>query len=246
MMEYASFDLYGKVIRGFQYDVDSQDIVIVLHGFMGNKSDHHFMLKTFCEEIVKAGFNAFRFDFLGSGDSDGSFYEEMRIASQLKQGEMLIDAYEKKGYRVHLFAFSLGGVIASHLASHRNIQSLFLLSPAGNFNEILSGMLSMGKPCSDGYEFNGFHIHPDFIKEAEVFPYFEGLDYSQPVKIVQGTKDQYVSSESLSLYQARFTQCEVKEIEDADHCYSTLEHTQLVREEIECFYGKIKNLAIKK
>lgn len=245
-MQFRSFDFHGKAIRGFEYDARSKDIVLVFHGFMGNKCDHHFMMKTFCEDIVQCGFRAYRFDFLGSGDSDGSFFEEERITSQLEQGRMLIDSYVRENYNVHIFAFSMGGVIASHLANEKDVKSLFLLSPAGNFNEILTGMLMQGRACDDGYEFNGFHIHPDFIEEVATFPYFEGIGCKGMVKIVQGSSDQYVSKDSRQTYQASFKQCECVEIPNADHCYSTLAHTQLVRKEIVSFYGKIKNMAIEK
>ncbi len=36
----------------------------------------------------------------------------------------------------------MGGVVATHLLNDKNIQSLFLLSPAGNFNEILKRMIT--------------------------------------------------------------------------------------------------------
>ena len=112
--------------------------------------------------------------------------------------------------------------------------------------EILNGMIALGKPCADGYEFNGFHIHPDFLQEAKAFPYFDGIAYDGFVKIVQGTCDQYVSQASLHRYKACFKNCDCIDVIGADHCYSTLEHTQHVRKEIVTFYGKIKNLAIEK
>lgn len=244
-MKYQSFNFQGKLIRGFYYDNKSADVVLMFHGFTGNKVDHHFMMKTFCEDIARTGFNVYRFDFLGSGDSDGTFYEEERITSQIKQGEMLVDYYLSRGYQVHLFAFSMGGVVATHVTNGKQIKSMFLLSPAGNFDEILTEMLKLGKPCGNDYQLNGFHIHQDFIKEALCFPYFKNISCECPVKIVQGSKDQYVSKNSLKQYQKIYKQCDCTEIEDADHCYSTLEYTQAVRKEIVSFYGKIKNLAIK-
>ncbi len=244
-MKYLEFEHDKKTIRGFLHGENAEDVVLLMHGFMGNKVDHHFMMKTFAQDIAQEGFMSYRFDFLGCGDSDGEFFEEESIASQIEQARSIVRQFKKKGFRVHLFAFSMGGVVASHTAKTEDIASLFLLSPAGNFDEILPAMIAMGKECEDGAEFNGFHISGKFMKEAHDFPYFEGIEnYKNAVKIVQGSRDQYVSEESLKHYQSCFDNCETVIVENADHCYSTVLTTESVRKEIKKFYGKIKNLGV--
>lgn len=240
-MEYREYNYTGKVIRGFFYPTHGRDLVLMLHGFTGNKADHHFMMKQFAESIQSCGYAAYRFDFLGSGDSDGSFYEEESIYSQIKQATYLVKEFQKEGYCVHIFAFSMGGVIASHVAKQERIASLFLLSPAGNFNEILKQMLSQGHPIQNGYDYDGFAIRKDFIQEVNEFPYFEGISSFQGnVKLVQGGSDQYVSKESMDLYKQSYKHIEVIEIKGADHCFRSLKDTECVRKEIIKFYGKIK------
>lgn len=246
-MKFQEIEFQKKMLRGFYYAADKNEIVIVFHGFMGNKSDHHGMLRLFCEDIHHCGFSAFRFDFLGSGDSDGTFYDEESMYSQLKQGKAVIEYFQQKGYKVHLFAFSMGAVLAARLAEQIKIASLFLLSPAGNFDEILSKMLHGGKKCIEGWEINGFHISDAFLEEAKAFPYFREIGrYEGPVHLVQGSADQYVSQKSFETYCHLYKQLRAVWIKEADHCFSTLAATNEVRKEIRFFYGKIKNMADKK
>ena len=229
-----------KKIRGFLHEANTNELVIMVHGFMGNKIDHHFMAKRYAQDINECGFNVFRFDFLGSGDSDGSFFEDEGIAKQIAQLDFVINHFKALKYNVHLFAYSLGGVIATHV--HEDINSLFLLSPAGNFKDILKQMLNAGKKYFDDYEFNGFHINKHFVQEANEFAYFENMLKVNKVKIVQGSKDQYVSLKSYDMFKKIYPNCEAIMIENGDHCYTTIETTNIVRKEIIDFYGNIKNM----
>lgn len=244
-MKYKEIKIQDKTIRGFLHEGTGHDIVCIIHGFMGNKADHHFMLRTFGDDICQEGFSVYRFDFLGSGDSDGSFFEEESIKSQIEQCQYIVRQFQKENYKVHLFAFSLGGVIASHVAKKMNVESLFLLSPAGNFDEILFQMTRDSMDESN-LEVNGFKINPKLMEESKNFEYFSGIDrYRGPIKIVQGTEDQYVTMESLDNYKKAYTGAEVVLIPDADHCFSRISYTESVRKEVHDFYGRIKNLASK-
>jgi alpha/beta fold family hydrolase-like protein len=245
-VKYLEVKHKDKTIRGFLHGNNKSDVVLIFHGFTGNKVDHHGMIKTFAQDIAFSGFSTYRFDFLGSGDSDGNFFEEESISSQIEQAKTVIQSFVEKKYKIHIFAFSMGGVVATHLLNDKNIQSLFLLSPAGNFNEILKKMIAQsGKRHTDGAEINGFHISNEFIEEAKTFSYFDDICYFKgPVQLVQGTKDQYVSKESFLSYKSIFKNCYAVWIENADHCYSEISTTESVRKEIINFYGKIKNMAI--
>lgn len=235
-MEYLEFVFDHKTIRGFKDGTSRNDIVLFVHGFMGNKVDHHFMMRTFSDVVIQCGFSSYRFDFLGSGDSDGNFAKDESIGYQIEQLQYIIQSFQKMGYRVHVFAFSLGGVIATHCNGY---ESLFLLSPAGNFDEILDEFIYQGLPNLDGYEFNGFPISKELINEVRSYAFFNDLTIAPKIKIVQGTKDQYVSIESFKMY-CNILGCESALIPEADHCFSKLSYTEQVVKEMLSFYGKIK------
>lgn len=235
-MEYREFRYQGKSIRGFFYRRKRKEVVLVVHGFTGNKVDHHRMLKIFSEDVAECGYSVYRFDFLGNGDSDGDFYKEEGIKKQIQQLVYIISEFQKEGYAIHLLGFSLGGVICSQTSNICNVKTLLLLSPAGNFNEIIDVMCCK---TENGIEVNGFGISKEFYQEAKLFLYFDRLENScEKVKILQGTEDEYVSKESFYKFQDIYSKCEAVWIEEANHCYSTIKFTNAVRKEIKEFYGE--------
>lgn len=240
-MEYHEIVLGYKVIRGFFYPAVGKDLVVMAHGIFGNKVDHHFMMPQYAREINGVGFNVYRFDFLGTGDSDGLFCEEESIFHQIEQLCQIATHFINLGYRIHLFGYSLGGVIASHVTRKVQVSSLFLLSPAGNFPEILKNFCKQGKALKYGVEFNGFLIPLRLIQESKRFDFQKGLEgFVGAVKIVQGEKDQYVSLSSLETYKRIYPQGDLVIVKDADHCFSTVSSTNAVRKEIKAFYGSIR------
>lgn len=240
-MEYQEIALGEKVIRGFFYPSMEKDLVIMVHGIFGNKVDHHFMMPQYAQEINNVGFNVYRFDFLGTGDSDGLFFEEESILNQINQLNMIVTYFIRCGYRIHLFGYSLGGVIASFVARKKYVSSLFLLSPAGNFPDILKSFCEQGKVLKNGVEFNGFLIPFQLIKESKNLCFQKGLEgFLGAVKIVQGEADQYVSLDSFETYHKIYPQADLVMIEDADHCFSTINSTDRVRKELKDFYVKVK------
>ena len=120
-MKYLEVKHKDKTIRGFLHGNNKSDVVLIFHGFTGNKVDHHGMIKTIAQDIAFSGFSTYRFDFLGSGDSDGNFFEEESISSQIEQAKTVIQSFVEKKYKIHIFAFSMGGVVATHLLNDKNI-----------------------------------------------------------------------------------------------------------------------------
>lgn len=45
----------------------------MLHGFTGNKTETHFLYTRLARQLATQGIAALRFDFAGSGDSQGEF-----------------------------------------------------------------------------------------------------------------------------------------------------------------------------
>jgi len=50
-------------------------LVIFCHGFTGNKAESGRLFVQTARALQKAGINALRFDFMGSGDSSGEFHQ---------------------------------------------------------------------------------------------------------------------------------------------------------------------------
>ena len=55
-------------------------LIVCCHGFTGDKIGANQLTLNLAKELVKAGYGALRFDFLGSGDSEGKFATDTVVA----------------------------------------------------------------------------------------------------------------------------------------------------------------------
>ncbi|KAG7627663.1 putative feruloyl esterase [Arabidopsis thaliana] len=63
---------HNEKLVGLLHETGSTDIVVLCHGFRSNKSNQ--IMSNVAAAIQKEGISAFRFDFSGNGESEGSFY----------------------------------------------------------------------------------------------------------------------------------------------------------------------------
>ncbi|OVA03998.1 hypothetical protein BVC80_695g8 [Macleaya cordata] len=62
---------YGEKLVGLLHETGSTEIVILCHGFRRTKDNDYIVNMT--NGLAKQGISAFRFDFAGNGESEGSF-----------------------------------------------------------------------------------------------------------------------------------------------------------------------------
>ena len=78
-MKESPFELgpAGAKVRGFVQEPPdfSGSVVIILHGWIGYCAGPHRVLYELAESLAQKGIATVRFDFIGRGDSDGSFEE---------------------------------------------------------------------------------------------------------------------------------------------------------------------------
>jgi uncharacterized protein len=90
--------------------------VLICHGLAGQKIGAHRMYVTLSEHLVKLGIASLRFDFRGSGDSEGEF-AEMTLKGEISDAfsalDFLIDDPFIDTNRLGFFGRSFGGAIAT-------------------------------------------------------------------------------------------------------------------------------------
>jgi len=98
-----------------------KSLVILCHGFTGNKAESGRLFVQTARALQKAGINALRFDFMGSGDSSGEF-NQMSPNSQI-QDALDVLAWARRRYKkIALLGLSFGGgtvICAAHQARVR-------------------------------------------------------------------------------------------------------------------------------
>lgn len=92
-------------------------LVILSHGFTGNKSENSRLFVTTARELAKAGIAALRFDFWGSGDSSGEFYQ-MTPNTEINDLKNVIRWAHQQGWdNIGLLGLSCGGAVTICTAS---------------------------------------------------------------------------------------------------------------------------------
>jgi pimeloyl-ACP methyl ester carboxylesterase len=108
-------------------------LVVFLHGFASNKYGTGRCYVTLAEELSRAGIASLRFDFRGSGDSEGSlantsFEDLVSDAVTVLRHTQKLEMIDQR--RVGLFGSSLGGTVGVLAAKECGfIQAMVLWSP---------------------------------------------------------------------------------------------------------------------
>ena len=85
-------------LAGIFYPVNnSKKLIIFCHGRLVNK-DNPFYVRL-CEKLFESGFNIYRFDFSGNGESEGDFLK-CTITKDIEDLKSVADYFKKKNYEV--------------------------------------------------------------------------------------------------------------------------------------------------
>ncbi len=118
--------------------------VMMLHGFTGDKVESHYLFVKTARALAQAGFVALRFDFRGSGESEGRF-QDVTIPGEIEDALTVLSWLAEQPYvdvdRLGVLGLSMGGCVAAHVAgADPRIKALVLWAavadPLGLFNEL--------------------------------------------------------------------------------------------------------------
>jgi pimeloyl-ACP methyl ester carboxylesterase len=224
----------GKVLRGMEHFPDGDRLpvpaVLLFHGFTANKLQEHRLFLKISRALCERGVAAIRFDFSGSGESDGDF-EEMTVSGELREAHALLDRVLADGRvdatRVSVLGLSMGGLVGGILAGERpaDVHRLVLLAAAGNMRELIArGVGEAPERRGDIlYDAGGNLVGWSFYDDLMTIDGFSrAAPYSGPVLLVHGTNDESVSYEVAYRYrdEAYRGKAEVILVEEADHTFN--------------------------
>jgi len=141
MEQYIELDVRGLTLRGMVHIPESAEdskkpVVILFHGFTGTKIDNKFMFVQYARALAEKGMGCVRFDFSGSGESDGLF-KNMTFSREVEEGKAILQYVKDLDWvdasRVMITGFSMGGAVATQVAKDypEDIHKLCLWAPAG-------------------------------------------------------------------------------------------------------------------
>ncbi len=137
--QHVEFTHEGEKIFGILHcpiGAEKVPAVIFCHGLAGHKIGKHRMYVSLAESLSRHGIASFRFDFRGSGDSEGSFSDmslKGEVSDALRSLEYLVSHPQIDHERIGIFGRSFGGAVAV-MAAHRykKAKTMALWAPVFN------------------------------------------------------------------------------------------------------------------
>ena len=177
MERYVECESRGLTLRGMLHVPDQRPgkvpFVILFHGFCDDRNEINFVHTELSRRLCERGIASVRFDFAGSGDSDGRF-EDMTVSG-----------------------LSMGGCVASMVAGLRDadVCALSLWCPAPDVVYNMKHKMLCGVDVSDieekGYaDYEGLRVGLGFYQDAlELDPYAVAAKFTKRVNLVHGDED---------------------------------------------------------
>ena len=226
----------GFTLRGMLHKPDQVEgkipLVIIFHGFGGNKMGPNFVLVRLSRLLSENKIASVRFDFAGSGESDGDFMD-MTISGEVEDANNIFEYVKNLNFvdkeNIGVLGFSMGGAVASILAGklRNQIKALCLWAPAGNINEIVvNDFIGSGLAwfLQNGYhDFEGLIIGKNFVTDLSCINiYEEASRYNGKVLLVHGDSDNVVSIQASRDYIKKSYRDKAKltVINGADHMFT--------------------------
>lgn len=214
------------ILRGFLHlPPHATKIVVMLHGFTGNKTEHNGHFRNLSRMLEKEGIASLRMDFHGNGESDGEFSDFVFENALDDANRMIKYAKEVEGIKeCYLLGFSMGGAMAS-LVANDSIDKLVLWSAAGTMKETAHRSLDGWRKLDNDHSYsNGFIISRAYVDSIDKYDMYQNCgNFHNPCLIVQGSEDLSVNPKCAMKYHELIKNSKLHLIEGAGHGYNAYE-----------------------
>lgn len=204
MENYVELTSMGYTLRGMLHlpDKCAEKIpfVILFHGFQDDRNEINFVHTELSRKLCERGIGSIRFDFVGSGESDGTF-EDLTVSKEVQNGIDILEYVCSLPFvdtkRIALHGLSLGGCVASMVAGicASKIKALSLWCPALDLVYNMQEKNLCGQDVSDieekGYaDVEGLCLSVNFYKDClNLDPYAVAARFDKRVNLVHGDQD---------------------------------------------------------
>lgn len=213
--------------------IAGRPVVVFCHGFTGDKIGNNQLTKNLGNFIKNIGYGAVRFDYAGSGDSEGEFAEDTSVIGWRQDLESILTWVHGqeifKSSPIILYGHSLGGLIVlTHPATDKRIIGRVLFAPVTqaveNFRETIFGQ-DLWQQALQGESIENFYgraltLHSQFVADLINNQYrpIENLQNTeQPLLFIHGTADDVVPLTGTRAVYAAYNGIKELVITDFDH-----------------------------
>ncbi|MFJ7734160.1 alpha/beta hydrolase [Lysinibacillus sp. NPDC097231] len=217
-----------KKIYGVHHRVENNILpgIVFLHGLAGDRVDSRRILVRLGRELQSMGFPSIRFDIIGTGISEGAFYD-ITYSYWYDQISFIVDNSVKEiwGYRpILIVAFSESGKIAIKIAkSKKQIVGLCLCnaiitSEKNQKNQNIKRLYKRGSKLVFDMGF-GVWVNTEILKDNSEFIVTSKRDIPQiPILSIYSKNDDLTQESSNFIRKHKFS--EFKEVSNADHLFT--------------------------
>lgn len=230
---FVQFTVHGQTVYGMLHapeETAKAPAVAMCHGFTGNRIETHRLFVKMARCLAANGIAALRFDFRGSGESEGDF-EQVTVSGEIDDAlaalAFLRQQPEVDDNRIGLIGLSLGGCVAACAAARdRRVKALALWAAVADLQEVFADrwgeLVQQALETQGWFDYGGWKISKAFYDDAlQVDPLREGLRYDGAALIVHGTNDEVVPVDHAHRYHAAFRYTKrLHLIEGADHTFA--------------------------
>lgn len=244
----------GLTLRGMLHKPDntapSYPVVAIYHGFTGQKAERHFVFVRLSRALAAAGLASVRFDFSGSGESDGEF-AGMTLSGEVAEAKAILDYARSLPFadrsRVFVVGFSMGGAVASVVAGEApdRVRALVLWAPAGNMPELIAARhtpeirAEMAK--SGRFDLGGLWAGREFFADLAGWDiYRRAAPFPGRVLLIHGDADESVPLAASQRYQEIYgAHAELQVVPGADHTFNRADwKDDVIRRTVEFLSGE--------
>lgn len=215
----------------------NKGIVVIIHGYFSSTKLGPARLYVQISRIfANYGYEVWRFDNFGVGDSDGVFTSSTP-ETRLMDFQTIIKKAMKQTKNTILLGHSLGSNLAVRLSETTNISCLILLSPSiGKItwkNKLLTEkqieeLEIYGKTIRKALEIKQEFIH--FLEDENVYNICK--KYKSKTILMYGLKDEFYTSNAIEKIKKLFSNSTLINIEGGDHNFINNMSRKLLLEEI--------------
>ena len=194
----------GKMLRGMLHrpsDTGGRSLpaVVMFHGFTGNRMEAHWIFVKCARALAQSGIASLRFDFSGSGESEGEF-REVTLRGEIADGRTAVEFLRRQrgidAPRVGLLGLSLGGAVAAALASSVEARAIVLwsaLAHTARLREIVEASAQAIPNQAGMVEFEAHEVSPRFLDDVlKVEPARHLKRFKGPTLIIHPEKDEHI------------------------------------------------------
>lgn len=227
----TELDVNGRLLRGNVRMPDGEGkfpTIVFLHGFTVWKTGPQRLYEEFVRDAVKAGYCVIRYDFYGTGESDGEFWE-MTIGSEMNETEAIYNWAKEQPYvdpeKIFIGGHSMGALLAVIVAPKLQPAGIFGWATAMSMLYQAGGRTrNMNGPSEHGWDIDGLELSREFMEECYTMNFQDmAKGYDKPVLLIHGTGDADIPVDCSIMLKAQYGDCcQLELIEGANHRFLSI------------------------